>query len=61
MDDTQLIGMEKQAAIDLCKTNGVAVRVRSEDGEAFIGTADLRMDRINIHVNKGKVTSASRG
>lgn len=61
MIEEEVIGMEKQAAIDLCKSKGVKVRVRSEDGQAFMGTCDYRMDRINLHITDGKVTSATRG
>lgn len=61
MIDEDVIGMEKQAAIDFCKTQGVKVRVRSEDGKSFIGTADYRMDRINLHIENGKVVKANRG
>ena len=61
MIEQDVIGMEKQAAIDFCKNQGVKVRVRSEDGQAFKGTADYRMDRINLHIQDGKVIKANRG
>ena len=61
MIEQDVIGMEKEAAIDLCKNQGVKVRVRSEDGQSFMGTADYRMDRINIHIQDGKVVKATRG
>ena len=61
MIDEEVIGMEKQAAIDLIKGQGLKARVRSEDGESFMGTCDYRMDRINLHITEGKVTSVSRG
>lgn len=61
MIDEEVIGMEKQAAIDLIKSRGLKVRVRSEDGEAFMGTCDYRPERINLHITDGKVTSTTRG
>lgn len=61
MIDQDVIGMDKQAAIDLINGQGLKVRVRSEDGQAFMGTADYRMDRINLHIEDGKVTKANRG
>lgn len=61
MIDQEVIGMEKQAAIDLIKGQGLKCRVRSEDGESFIGTCDYRMDRINLHIEDGKVVKANRG
>lgn len=59
--DTQLVGMEKQAALDLCKTEGIPVRVEREDGQQFMLTMDYRMDRVNLSVNGGKVTGTRRG
>lgn len=61
MLEQDVIGMEKQAAIDLIKSKGLKARVRSEDGEAFMGTCDYRMDRINLHIVDGKVVSATKG
>lgn len=61
MNDLDLVGMEKQAAFDLCKKEGIRCRVRTEDGKAFIGTADYRPDRLNFHIANGKVVSVSRG
>lgn len=59
--DTQLVGMEKQAALDLCKTEGVPVRVEREDGQQFMLTMDYRLDRVNLTIVSGKVTSTRRG
>lgn len=61
MLEQEVIGMEKQAAIDLITGQGVKCRVRSEDGQSFMGTADYRMDRINLHIQDGKVIKANRG
>lgn len=61
MIEQEVIGMEKQAAIDLIKGQGLKARLRSEDGQSFMGTADYRMDRINLHIQSGKVIKATRG
>jgi len=61
MIEQEVIGMEKQAAIDLIKSQGLKVRVRSEDGQAFVGTCDYRLDRINLSIENGKVIKASKG
>lgn len=61
MIEEELIGMEKQAALDLCASKGVKCRVESEDGQSFMVTMDYRMDRINLHITAGKVTSVTRG
>ena len=61
MLDQEVIGMEKQAAIALLESKGADWRIRSEDGEAFIGTADHKPFRINLHILNGKVSGTSRG
>lgn len=61
MIEQEVIGMEKQAAIDLIKSQGLKARVRSEDGQSFVGTMDYRLDRINLHIQDGKVVKASKG
>lgn len=61
VDVDDVIGMDKQAAIDLCESKGLKVRVRSENGQSFMGTADARMDRLNLHIESGKVIKAYRG
>jgi hypothetical protein len=58
---TQLIGMEKQAALDLCKTEGVSARVEAEDDQRFMLTQDIRMGRLNLTILEGKVTSVRFG
>ena len=61
MIEQDVIGMEKQAAIDLIKSNGFKVRVRSEDGESFMGTCDWVPTRFNLSIENGKVVSVSKG
>lgn len=59
--DTQLIGMEEQAAINLCKKEGVTVRVASKDGQHFMLTMDYWPARCNLSVVDGKVVSVRHG
>lgn len=61
MEDNDLIGMEKQAAIDLCVKENVSVRVTAEDGEHFVVTMDYWPNRRNLIINNGKVTEVRRG
>ena len=39
--------------------NGWSIRVMEQDGESLISTCDFRMDRVNVTVNGGVVTSAN--
>ena len=59
--DSTVIGMEKQAALDLITGSGLKARVESEDGEHHFLTMDIRTDRLNLTVTDGKVTSVRRG
>jgi hypothetical protein len=61
MDDDKLIGMEKQAAIDLCLAEGLKARVVAEDGATFMRTCDYLSNRRNLSVKNGKIISVSRG
>lgn len=57
----ELIGMEKQAALDLCSQEGVRVRVENEEGEPFMLTMDYRPTRLNLTIKNGKVVSVRHG
>jgi hypothetical protein len=61
MLDQEVIGLEKQAAITLLEEKGADWRIRTEDGQAYMGTADHKPFRINLHIANGKVVSTSRG
>ncbi len=56
-----LIGLTKEAAKDLAEKNGYTIRVMNEDGQAFMGTMDIRSDRINLSISGGKVVEAKVG
>jgi hypothetical protein len=61
MIDAELIGMEKQAAIDLLEKKGTDWRILGEDGETFMGTCDWKPLRITLYIQDGKVSSVRRG
>ena len=61
MNDQELIGMEKQAAIDLLEKNGIEWRILSEDGEVFLGTCDWNPLRRTLSIQDGKVISVATG
>lgn len=56
-----LVGLTEEEAVAKITDSGMRVRVRSKDGESFMGTCDYRMDRVNLHIENGKVTKASIG
>ena len=53
--------MKKEDAMALLKKEGYRARVRSEDGQHFIVTADYRTDRVNLYITKGIIGRASIG
>lgn len=56
-DFLNLIGLSVNEADEALKTAGYKMRVVQEDGEHFIVTMDYRLDRVNVAVNNGKVSS----
>jgi len=58
---SSLLGLSKEAAIDIIHNHGMKSRVTSEDGKPLIGTRDYRLDRVNLNIEQGKVTKASIG
>lgn len=57
----QIIGMEKQAAIDLLHSRGHVVRIAMEDGVNSYLQGAYAPGRYNITIVDGKVTSAEEG
>ncbi len=55
------VGETEQTVTDALKEHGYTVRVTQRDGRPFIGTRDYRTDRVNLVIEKGKVTRASIG
>lgn len=52
---TSVVGKMKNEAITIITSAGCIMRVVSEDGLQFIGTADHIMNRINVELVDGKV------
>jgi len=55
----QVVGMTKEAAVDLLESEGRTVRIASEDGEYFALTEDYRDDRVNLDLLVGLVVGAN--
>lgn len=61
MKSEELIGLSKDEAIAKLKKAKLPYRMRREDGNSFIGTADLRPERFNLYVENGIVTEVKMG
>ena len=60
MDDTfnDLIGMTVEAAEEAVASRGIStIRVMAEDGEHFFGTCDWRLDRLDVGLTEGVISS----
>lgn len=60
-NNNEFLGLEKDKAIALCLSQGFTYRVVYEDGEYFIVTMDLRMDRVNFSIENNIVISSHIG
>ena len=56
-----IIGQTEQVVRDVVIQGGGKFRVRSRDGEQYFGTADLNMNRLNVHLENGIVAKANFG
>jgi hypothetical protein len=56
-----LVGLTTEAARKQVEGQGLAFRVVSEDGEGRPATMDYREDRVNAHVEAGKVVKVVTG
>ena len=50
-----IIGKTIEEAVSVAAIQGLSVRVMKQDGREYMGTCDLRSDRINVAVVDGKV------
>jgi len=57
----QIIGMEKQAAIDFIHGKGMTVRIAEEEGVANNLIGDYNPSRFNLSIKNGRVTSVTQG
>ncbi len=60
MLEQQIIGMEKQAAIDLIHSRGMTVRIAEEDGVSNNLVGDYNPSRFDLIIKDGKVESVSK-
>jgi len=56
-----LIGMVVESGSKLCKENGYVVRIIREDSINYMGSMDLRFDRINFVIDNGLITNYGIG
>jgi hypothetical protein len=56
-----LVGLPYPSARDLCNTARRDHRIKKTDGNPHVCTGDLRFDRVNLVIVKGRVTEASAG
>jgi hypothetical protein len=61
VDADQFVGLSEPDAEQLAEQLDVVVRVRSRDGEPFMGTTDYRTDRVNVDIVDATVIAASVG
>ena len=61
LNTKDLIGLPEKDAIAKIKASGMKARVRRRDQKYFIGTMDLRNDRMNLEIDNGKVVKAHIG
>jgi hypothetical protein len=59
--NSSAVGMTKAEAIKYFESRGVKVRIMSEEGNSFFGTADVQHTRANLTIEGGKVTKVSYG
>lgn len=59
--DEAFIGRTADAAAALAKEQGLLSRVVSVDGQLRPTTKDLRPNRVNFEIEKGRVVKVSRG
>jgi hypothetical protein len=58
---TDLIGLTKENALLKIKASGLKSRIVEEDDESFIVTMDYVVNRFNLTIGKGVVTSVFVG
>lgn len=59
--DEEFIGMSMNDAEKYCIDNNIPYRLVEKDGQSYIGTCDLREDRLNFKTKDNLVISVGRG
>lgn len=57
----ELLGKSFTEALEITGKENLYLRMLSADGKGCMITADVRMDRIGIHLKDGKIVSAEGG
>lgn len=57
----EFVGQSYEEVSVKLKASGVSYRIRSKDGQAYIGTADVKPERYNFTVVKGLIVAVSMG
>ena len=53
-----LVGKSEIRAEEIAQNHGYEMRVLAKDGESYVATADVRMDRVNVFLRDGSVVKA---
>lgn len=56
-----LVDLEKEEAINIIKSNNLTPRIIQEDNIPYMITMDVRLDRVNIRLEKNKVVTVDIG
>lgn len=56
-----VVGLKEADAVAKIKQAGLVSRVSIKDGKSFMGTMDIRGDRINLTISNGVVKAAHVG
>lgn len=57
----EVVGLTETEAVAKIDAAGMKSRIRSKNGQAYVGTCDYRMDRVNLTIEKDLVTKATLG
>ena len=55
MNINKILGMPVKDAQSVCEQVGYTLRVTKQDKQLFLGTCEVDEDRVNVHVENGKV------
>lgn len=58
---TNLIGLTKDAAIQFLTTNKIQFRIVQEDDRHYVGTADMKLNRVNLVIKNQIIVKADLG
>jgi hypothetical protein len=56
-----LLGLTEAEAVIKIKEAGLRSRIKSRNGKAFVGTEDVNLNRVNLHVENDLVVRAYFG